>query len=67
MALMKGTPESKAGGQASSKFDIAGVLTFMVAMIALQIVVTQGNHLGWTSPLVLSLSALTLVFGGLFF
>ncbi len=67
MALMKGTPESKAEGQASSKFDIAGVLTFMVAMIALQIVVTQGNHLGWTSPLVLSLSALTLVVGGLFF
>ncbi|MGE5293592.1 MAG: MFS transporter [Solirubrobacterales bacterium] len=67
MALMKGTPESKAEGQASIKFDLAGVLTFMVAMIALQIVVTQSNHLGWTSPSMLSLAAVALVFGGLFF
>ena len=66
MALMKGTPESKAEGQGSSKFDLAGVVSFMVAMIALQIVVTQGNKVGWTSPLILSLSAVTLVFGALF-
>jgi MFS transporter, DHA2 family, multidrug resistance protein len=64
---MKGTPESKAEGRTSIKFDVAGVLTFMVAMIALQIVVTQGNNLGWTSPLSLSLSAVALVFGWLFF
>lgn len=67
MALMKGTPESKAEGQSSNKFDIAGVVSFMVAMITLQIVITQGNKLGWTSPLILSLSAVTLVFGSLFF
>lgn len=67
MTLMRGTPESKAEGQSSGKFDLAGVLTFMVAMIALQILVTQGNQLGWTSPLVLSLAAVTLVFGWLFF
>ena len=67
MALMHGTPESKAEGQSSSKFDVWGVLTFMVAMIALQIVVTQGNTLGWTSPSTLSLSAIALVFGWLFF
>lgn len=67
MALMKDTPESKAEGQTSTRFDLAGVLTFMVAMIALQVVVTQGNNLGWTSPLILSLSAITLVFGWLFF
>lgn len=67
MALMKGTPESKAEGQSSRKFDLAGVGSFMVAMIALQIVVTQGNKLGWTSPLILSLSAATVVFGSIFF
>lgn len=67
MALMKGTPESRAEGQASRRFDIAGVLSFMVAMIGLQIVVTQGSKLGWTSPIVLSLAGLTLVFGCLFF
>lgn len=67
MALMKGMPESKAEEQTSSKFDLAGVLTFMVAMIALQIVVTQGNNVGWVSPFSLSLLAVTLVFGWLFF
>jgi hypothetical protein len=39
----------------------------MVAMIGLQIVATQGNNLGWTSPWTLSLSAVTLAFGWLFF
>ncbi len=67
MALMKGMPESKAEDQTSSKFDLAGILTFMVAMIGLQILVTQGNSLGWTSPSVLSLAAISLVFGWLFF
>ena len=67
MALMKGTPESRAEQQTSSKFDLVGVLTFMIAMIALQIVVTQGNNLGWTSPLSLSLSAIAIGFGWLFF
>ena len=67
MALMKGTPESKAEGQTSSKFDLDGLFTFMVAMIGLQIVATQGNNLGWTSPWTLSLSAVTLAFGWLFF
>lgn len=67
IALMKGTPESKAEGQTSSKFDFSGLLSLMVAVIGLQIVATQGNSLGWTSPLTLSLSAITLVFGWLFF
>ena len=67
MALIRGTPESKAEGQTSSKFDLSGLLYFMVAMIGLQIVATQGNNLGWTSPLTLSLSAITLAFGWLFF
>ena len=66
MALMKGTPESKAEGQTSSKFDLYGLFTFMVAMIGLQIVATQGNNLGWTSSWTLSLSVVTLAFGWVF-
>jgi DHA2 family multidrug resistance protein-like MFS transporter len=66
MVLVTGTPESKAEDQASAKFDIAGVAAFMTAMIALQIVVTQGNSLGWASPVVLSLAAVALVVGALF-
>ena len=64
--MIRGTPESKAETTGSYKFDLPGVLTFMVTMVALQVVVTQGNKLGWTSPLMLSLSAVALVFGTLF-
>ena len=67
MMMMKGTPESKAETKGAYKFDLAGVLTFMVTMVALQIVVTQGNKMGWTSPMILGLIAVVIVFGSLFF
>lgn len=38
----------------------------MVTMVALQVLVTQGNKLGWASPVGLGLLAVTVVFGGLF-
>lgn len=64
--MIRGTPESKAESTGNYKFDLPGVLTFMVTMVALQVVVTQGNKLGWTSPLIMGLSAVALVFGTLF-
>ncbi|HRP24900.1 MAG TPA: MFS transporter [Thauera sp.] len=67
LLMMKGTPESKAETKGAYKFDLAGVLTFLIAMVALQIVVTQGNKMGWTSPTILGLIAAVIVFGGLFF
>lgn len=67
LALLRGTPESRAEVKGDYKFDLAGVLSFMVAMVSLQIVVTQGNKLGWTSPTILALSAAAVLFGGLFF
>jgi DHA2 family multidrug resistance protein-like MFS transporter len=67
LLMLKGTPESKAETKGAYKFDFAGVMTFMIAMVALQIVVTQGNKLGWMSPLILGLIAVTVVFGALFF
>lgn len=64
--MMRGTPESKAPSGGHYKFDLPGVLTFMIAMVALQVVVTQGNDLGWSSPLSLGLIAITIIFGALF-
>lgn len=64
---MRGTPESKAKTSDGYKFDLSGVLAFMVAMVALQVLVTQGNKLGWTSATGLGLLAATVVFGLLFF
>ncbi|WP_407279837.1 MFS transporter [Aromatoleum evansii] len=65
--LVRGTPESKAETSGSYKFDFAGVIAFMITMVALQIVVTQGNKLGWTSPLILGLIAVVIIVGSLFF
>lgn len=67
LLLMRGTPESKAASQKEYKFDFAGVISFMIAMVALQIFVTQGNKLGWTSSYALILLAVTVIFGFLFF
>ena len=49
LVLMRGVPESRAASKDSYRFDFAGVISFMIAMVALQVVVTQGNKLGWTS------------------
>jgi MFS transporter, DHA2 family, multidrug resistance protein len=66
LVLMKGTPESRATDKATYHFDVWGVITFMGAMVALQIVVTQGNKFGWTSLPVLVLIAVALIAGSLF-
>lgn len=65
--MMRGTPESKAETKGEYTFDLSGVLAFMAAMVALQVLVTQGNKLGWSSPMGLGLLAATVVFGWLFF
>ena len=67
LVLMRDVPESRAVPQDSYRFDFAGVITFMIAMVALQVIVTQGNKLGWTSPAALILITVTLVAGFLFF
>ncbi|TAM59971.1 MFS transporter [bacterium] len=67
IALVKGTPESRGDVQQSGKFDVAGLLSFMVAMISLEIIVTQGSIMGWASPAVIALCVLAGMFGWLFF
>ncbi|TJX12941.1 MFS transporter [Tissierella creatinini] len=60
--LINNTPESK--NPPSSKhqpFDFAGVITFMIGMVAINIVIGQGARLGWLSLTVLGLSALALL------
>jgi hypothetical protein len=66
MALVRGTPESRVQGAGTYRFDVKGIATFMVAMIALQIFLTQGSTLGWLSPAALGLLVVALVVGVLF-
>jgi DHA2 family multidrug resistance protein-like MFS transporter len=65
--LVLGTPESKAPPRAGYKFDLTGVLAFMVFMVSLQLYVTQGANLGWLSWQSLALIAATVIFAVLFF
>jgi DHA2 family multidrug resistance protein-like MFS transporter len=46
MLMVRGTPESKAAVQKDSGVDTVGILTFMVTMLALQVLATQGSEVG---------------------
>ena len=67
MLMVRGTPESKAPQKADYKFDLAGVVTFMIAMVALQIFATQGGAWGWTSLASLGLLAVAVIVSILFY
>ncbi|HEX2987377.1 MAG TPA: MFS transporter [Chloroflexota bacterium] len=67
MLMVRGTPESRAEAKGDYRFDTVGVLTFMIAMVALQVFVTQGAKLGWTSAAALGLLGMSLLFGIIFF
>src|SRR5690242_11181400 len=66
MLMVRGTPESKAEAKHGYKVDTIGVLTFMIAMIALLVFATQGAQFGWTSAASLGLLGASLLFGILF-
>lgn len=65
--LVKNTPESKVQQTGKKKTDIAGILTFMIVMIALQILISLGSKLGWTSFFSIALIVVALVFVIAFF
>lgn len=67
MFMVLGTPESKAPPKAGYRFDLTGVLSFMVFMVALQVFVTQGGNMGWASLPSLALLVISIVFAVLFF
>lgn len=63
LIMILGTPESKVESDHKAKFDLAGVLTFIITMVALQVVVTQGSRFGWASLTTIALVLVTIVFG----
>lgn len=68
LLMIKNTPESKvlqSGG--NKKMDIAGISSFMIVMIALEILVSKGSELGWISTVSIILFALIGVFAAAFF
>ena len=67
MLFIKDIPESKAEQSKSSKFDYAGLVVFALVMLALETVITRGADFGWTSPISLTLMAVTVIGGWVFF
>jgi DHA2 family multidrug resistance protein-like MFS transporter len=66
MLLIKDIPESKAEQSNSSKFDFSGFVIFILVMVALNVVITRGADFGWTSPISLTLMAVTVIGGWIF-
>lgn len=52
--LIRGTPESKSTAPNEKSFDWPGLIAFIIAMLAINIVIGQGSGLGWLSPAVLA-------------
>lgn len=59
--LIIGTPESKVDTGKKEKFDILGLILFIISMVALNIVVSKGSELGWVSPIVIILLIVVIV------
>ena len=67
MLMVHGTPESRADSKGTYKFDTWGIITFMITMVALEVLATQGSRLGWSSPAAIGLLALSILVGFVFF
>ena len=53
--LLRGAPESKVVSKESQRFDWSGFTSFIVSMVAVNIVIGQGSALGWLNPIVIVL------------
>lgn len=47
--LIKDTPESKSESAGGFKFDYTGLMVFIITMLLLNVLITYGSELGWTS------------------
>jgi MFS transporter, DHA2 family, multidrug resistance protein len=65
--LLRGAPESRAGAVEKRRFDWFGFTAFIVAMVAVNIVIGQGTALGWLSPVVFVLGVVFIVAAIVFF
>ncbi|MCD6639902.1 MAG: MFS transporter [Nocardioides sp.] len=61
IALMWGTPESKVASTKAHRFDLPGVVVFVLSMLALMVVLIFGARIGWTSPITLGLAVVAVV------
>ncbi|HXC72852.1 MAG TPA: MFS transporter, partial [Pyrinomonadaceae bacterium] len=65
--LLRGAPESKVTSPDKRRFDWYGFTSFIIAMVAVNIVIGQGSALGWLNPVVITLAVVFVVAALLFF
>jgi DHA2 family multidrug resistance protein-like MFS transporter len=68
MALLRGTPESKAESAGpAARFDFGGLAAFIIALVAINVYISQGPSLGWLSLTGVGLVAISVVSALAFF
>jgi MFS transporter, DHA2 family, multidrug resistance protein len=65
--LLRGAPESKVTSTQERRFDWYGFLAFIIAMVAVNIVIGQGAALGWLNPVVIALAVVFVAGAVVFF
>ncbi len=65
--LLRGAPESKVTSQEKRSFDWYGFAAFIIAMVAVNIVIGQGSALGWLNPVVITLAIVFVLAAVVFF
>lgn len=55
--LIRPLPESRPAAGLERRLDVAGIASFLVALLSAQVVATQGSSLGWAHPIILTLAA----------
>ncbi len=65
--LIRGTPESKSSATAKKSFDWGGLVSFIIALLSLNIVIGQGSAIGWLSPAILAGWAIFIIATIVFF
>lgn len=65
--LLRGAPESKVSAPEKRPFDWSGFTSFIISMVAVNIVIGQGASLGWLNPVVIALAVVFVVAALVFF
>lgn len=65
--LLRGTPESKSAAKAGGTFDWGGMVSLIVALVALNVYISQGPLIGWLSWTGIGLIAVSVVATLVFF
>lgn len=65
--LLRGAPESKVTSTDKRRFDSYGFTSFIISMVALNIVIGQGSALGWSNPVVITLAVVFVLAAVVFF